>query len=74
MNLKPQEMDKVMCKFKKALNIEETENTNVYISPSEIKKIKTEIKRLKFIAREFRGDKEGFNAKEMLVKLQNKIS
>jgi hypothetical protein len=74
MNLKPNEMDQVMLKFKKALNIEETENTNVYIPELKIKKIKIEIKRLRLIAREFRHDHNGEWAEEMIEILEKEIN
>jgi hypothetical protein len=55
------------------LNIKETENTNVYVSTLQKKKIEIEIKRLKFIAREFRHDENGEWAEEMIEILKNQI-
>ena len=74
LNLRPSEMDEVMQKFKKALNIKETENTNVYIHPLKIKKIEIEIKRLRVIAREFRHDMNGEWAEEMIEILEKEIT
>tara|TARA_R110000751_G_scaffold102728_2_gene197752 strand:- start:314 stop:550 length:237 start_codon:yes stop_codon:yes gene_type:complete len=74
LNLRPSEMDEVMHKFKKALNIEETENKNVYIHPLKIQKIKIEIKRLRLIAREFRHDMNGEWAQDMIEILEKEIN